>query len=903
MRRLLNLFGARRRRLERDLDRELGHHVHQRAADLVRGGLDPAAAQRRAAAEFGGRAQVQEAVRDTWVSRWVADRVRDVAYAFRALVRRPAFTLTATLSLAIGVGASASIFSLTDQVLLRTLPISEPERLVLLNWNGMTLAPGLGNGNLLSSRICRDLQARDFFDGVFCRHPREVNVTIDAQPAVVDAEIVSGSYFQVLGVQPAAGRLISPSDDLEPGAHPVVVLSHDYWRTQFDGAPDTVGRTILVNTVPMVVIGVAAATFRGVDLGQVPALWIPTAMKAQALPSWREMIDNPRTRWLHVFARLKPGTSTDQAAAMLQPWFKQGIQADMALEGFPVASEQQRQAYLASTIVLTEASRGRSDLRQSLDSPLRVLLFGTLLLHVLASLNVASLFLARGAGRRGEIQTRMALGASRARIVGLLVADSLLIALAGALVGLLVAPAVSQALLSFLPGDATSVDVSSRMDVRVFGFALVATLVTTVLCGLGLVWQAGRTPLVTTLRQRAGDTSTGVGLRKSLVAGQMAFTLILLVGAGLFAQTLSRLHARGPGFSTTNVVTFHVDPRQNGRTDAASSRLMAEILAAVESHPLVDGAAVASVDLLSGGSWNNGMTIAAASRVTTDRSVLMNAVTPDFFDLLGVPLVAGRGFEARDGYPPGESGPFRSVIVNETFVRRYFGADNPIGRRIGFGTGPAAQTDIEIVGVVRDFAYRNMREDSEQAFFPFLEEGGEAGTFYVAMRGTSGDALTAMRAAVHDVDPTLPLTSLRTLDAQVSRSLMIERMLATLSAGFGAIALLLAVVGLYGVLSFVVTSRTREIGIRLALGATRASVLQQVLRDAAMLLAAGTAIALPGVWGLSRLLEAHLFGVGALDPLTIALASTLLSVAALAGAMFPAWRAARVRPTEALRAE
>jgi predicted permease len=903
MRRLLNLFGGRRTRLERDLHREIGYHVERRVADLVQQGVGPDEARRRAAAEFGGRAQTQESVRDAWVARWVADLVRDTSYAFRALVRTPAFSVTAVLSIAIGIGASAAIFSLVDQVLLRTLPVRDPQQLVLLNWNGTTLSSGLGSGNLLSSQFCRDLQAQEFFEGVFCRHPRDVNVTIDSQSDVVGAEIVSGSYFPVLGVSPALGRLIAPADDMQPGAHPVVVLSYDYWRARFDGAPGIVGRTLRINNFPMTVIGVAAPAFRGVDLGQVPALWFPESMKLEALPSWRSTLDDPRARWLHVFARLEPGRTADETTAALQPWFKQRIQVDMALEGFPVVSEQQRQAYLASTLTMVAAAQGRSDLRSTLEAPLRVLMIGTLLLHVLASLNVASLFLARGAGRRGEIQTRLALGASRGRIIGLLVADSLLIALAGTGVGLFVAPVVSHALLAFLPQDAYGVDLSSRIDIRVFGFALAATLVTTMLCGVALVWQSGRTPLVTTLRQRAGNTSTGVGLRKALVVGQMAFTLILLVSAGLFAGTLTRLYAKGPGFSTSNVLTFGIDPRQSGHTDEAASGLVREILATVEALPAVEETAIAGVDLLSGGSWNRGMTIAGATRITTDRAVLLNPVTDNFFDMMGIRLVAGRDFEPRDSHEPGSTGSFRSTIVNESFVRRYLGTENPIGRRVGFGTGPEAVTDIEIVGVVRDFAYRNLREDREQAFFPFLEDGGESGTFYVRMRGTSHDGFAAIRAAVRKVDPGLSLTAVRTLDTQMERSLMTERMLASLSGGFGAIALLLSVVGLYGVMSFVVTSRTREIGIRLALGATRASAVWHVMRDAIAMIAGGTAIALPCIWGLSRLVESQLFGVGALDARTIAGATALLAIVAMAGSMFPAWRAASVRPTEALRAE
>lgn len=897
-----NLFGRRRRNLERDLGRELQFHIDRRTADLVRDGIDQVEARRLAVVEFGGPAQVQEAVRDTWAWRWLADRGRDIRLAVRALARTPGFTVAAVLSLAIGIGASAAIFTLVDQVLLRMLPVREPDRLVLLGWNGSTLSPGLGSGNLLSEQICRDLQADTFFDGVFCRHPWPVNLTVASQAESVTAEIVSGSYFDVLGVRPALGRLIDRSDDLQPDAHPVVVLSHDYWRTRLDGAPDVIGRGILVNGYPMTVVGVAPPAFRGVDLGEVPSVWIPVSMKRQALPGWADLLSEPRTRWLHVFGRLKPGMTAESAAAMLQPWFAQLLQADMRHPDFPLVSEDRRRRYLDSTMSVSPGGQGRSDLRATLDGPLRVLLAGTVLLHLLASLNVASLFLARGAGRTREIRTRMALGATRARILGLLVADSLVIAVAGAVLGLFIAPLVSQALLTFLQRDPLTLDLSSRLDMRVFAFAAGASLLTTILCGLAVLWQSGRVSLVASLRTRGG-TAESVRLRKALVVGQLAFTLILLVGAGLFMQTLARLHDKGPGFSTANLMTFGIDPRQSGHADDQSRRLVRDVLAEVEAVPSVDDVAIASFDLLDGGSWSSGLTVEADTRVVTDRDAHLNVVSENFFDLMGVPIVAGRAFDARDAYPAGQTGPYRSVVINERFARRYFGDLDPVGRRVGMGTGPDARTDIEIIGVVGNFAYRNMREETEHAYFAFREGDGEAGTLYVKMRESTPGALVQLRAAVARVDTGLPLLKPRTMDDQVARSLMTERMLATLSGGFGSIALLLSVVGLYGVMAFVVTARTREIGIRLALGATRSSTVWQVVRDAILMLTGGAALALPCMWGVGRLIDAQLYGVTSLDAPTLAAASLLLVIAAMVGATVPAWRAASVKPTVALRAE
>jgi predicted permease len=903
MRKLLNLFRGRRRDLEHDLDRELRYHFDRRIADMRAEGLTEAEARRRAAIEMGGIEQVQEDVRETWTWRWLDDAFRDGRYAARSLARSPGFTATAVASLAIGIGASAALFSLLDQVLLRLLPVREPERLVLIDWKGDALSDNRGSYNLMSYPICRDLQKQErFFEGIFCRSAQPVNLATAAgeRPEPARAEIVSGSYFPVLGVSAARGRLIQEEDDGQPGAHPVVVISHAYWLEAFGGAPDVVGRTVLVNNFAMTVIGVASARFRGIDVGDLPALWIPAAMKQQATPGWDQLLDR-RARWMQVFGRLRPGLTAAEAQAGLQPWFKSMLDEDTRREGFPPVSPEQRARFLASTLTVTPAPRGHSPLRRRMDEPLQVLMAGTLLLLLLASLNVASLFLARGAARGREIRTRLALGASRRRITSLMLADSLWIALLGGGLGLVVAPLVSRALLSFLAEDAGGIALSSRVDGRVFAFAFVVSVLTGVLCGVAPAWRAAHVPLIDWLRERTGATG-GVRLRKMLVVGQLAFTLVLLVGAGLFVQTLRRLVQQGPGFSTSGMVSFDLNPVRAGYGAAEASRAIRSALAELRSLPEVESASVAGVNLLSGGSWNNPMTVQADRRFVTDRLVHMGAVTPGFFRTLGTALVAGRDFDAHDAGPFDEHGGARAAIVNEAFARRYFGGASPLGRRLGFGDRPDARTDIEIVGVVRDFAYRNLREQSEQAFFPF-DADTPAGLFYVRVHGTPAAALASIRAAVARVDPTLPLSSLRTMDEAVDRSLTTERMLATLSGGFAAIALLLSVVGLYGVMSFVVTSRTQEIGIRMALGATRRAAVWLVVSDAVAMIAGGTAIALPCLWAVRRLVQAQLFGIQALDGGTIAAASVVLALVALSAAMLPAWRAASVSPTEALRFE
>jgi predicted permease len=825
----------------------------------------------------------------------------DVRHALRGLLRDRAFTLVAVLSIGLGVGANAAIFSLVDQALFRKLPVREPERLVLLSWNGSFVGNGWGSGNLLPHPMFRDLKAENqVFEGICARHPTSVHLSVAGAPEPVGAEIVSGSYFEVLGVRPARGRLIEASDDVQPGAHPVVVVSHDFWRNRLGAREDILGLKVLVNTFPMTVIGVAAAGFRGVDWGAVPSLWIPTMMKKQATPEF-DWLEDRRGRWLHVFGRLKPGVSARQAQAGLQPWFKAMLEADTRREGWPQVTPEQLSKFLASNLEVLPAAQGRSDLRQRLERPLLVLLAATALVLMLACLNVANLCLARAFAHRKETAVRVALGATRRRIVREVLAQNGLLALAGAAAGLLFAPAVSAGLLSFLP---EAVDLQAAVNARVLLFALAVALSTGLLFGLLPALHASRAQPGFTLKQEASSVAGGLGLRKALVVGQIAVALVLLVGAGLFVRTLRNLRTRGPGFETTNLLTLRVDPSRNGHAQPQAKALMRDLLEALRGLPEVQTAGISTAGLLGPGSWNARVTIDAGQRVATEDAVHCNAVSPGFFESLGATLVSGRLFDERDVSDDEKRG-FRSAVINERFARRYFGDKSPLGARLGFGIGPDTRTEIEIVGVVPTFSYRarGLRDAEEQAFFPFFESSAGAGGFYVRTRTPSVAAFAALRAAVAKLDPTLPVDELLTLDDQLDRALTNERLLAVLAIAFASLAVLLAVVGLYGVTSFVVTGRTREIGIRVALGATRGAALWLVMRDTARLVVAGVAIGLPLVWSLGRLIESQLFGVGALDAATIAACSALVVLAALAAAAVPARRATTLNPVEALRCE
>ena len=808
-----------------------------------------------------------------WLTRWLRDFLYDLRFSTRSLLRTPSFTATTLLSLALGIGATTAIYSLVDQVILHALPVREPGRLVLVDWNGDDLITGgIGSSNLMPYPICRDLQQQTrIFDGVLCRAEIEVSLTAGGDP--------------------------------RPGAGPVVVLSYDFWQAQFGGAADIVGRKVLISNHPMTVVGVAAAGFRGVDVGAVPAFWIPTSMYADAnLGTDEDLLDSP-TRWLQILARLRPDVTPARAQAGLQPWFKAWLQDSMLRSGFPIISADRRRNYLASILEVTSAPQGHSPLRRSLSQPLWLLFAATGVLLSLACLNVAGLFVARGSARGREIGTRLALGASRGRIGRQLLAESLLLAVAGGVLGAAVAPIAIRGLIAFLPHELAANALRDTLSFRLLTFAFFASIAAGLLSGLAPALRAGGDSLVSSLRERGGTGFGGVRLRKTIVTLQVAFSVILLIGATLFLRTLTGLLAKGPGFDTSSLLSFAIAPLQNGYSRADASRLVRRLDEEVRALPAARSSAAARFAFLTGGHWSNKVTMQTDHRFVSDGGVNFNAVSPGFFATLGVRVLAGRDFDQSDSRPAGEIGP-RCAIVNEAFVKRYLAGRDPLGVLIARGGGGSdVKPNSPIVGVVADMSYRGVRDNSEQVFFPLFEHDDTGATFYIKVRGAPEQAIPSIRRLVRQDDPRLPILWFRTLDDQVNRSLSNERLLAALSGSFGALALLLSLVGLYGVMSFVVTRRTREIGIRLALGATGASAIRLVLRDAVAMIAAGVALALPCVAALGKLVQSQLFGVTATDPATVAAAALVLAAGALAAAFIPAWRASNVNPTDALRLE
>jgi len=898
--RLFNWF--RRGSLERGLDRELHYHFDRRVADLTSVGIPEHEARRRVTVELG-LAQVCEEVRDVWLTRWLRDFLYDLRFSARSFLRSPGFTAATLLSLALGIGATTAIYSLVDQVILHALPVREPGRLVLMDWSGSDFVTyATGSSNLMPYPMCREIQQQTrFLDGAVCRAEIQVNLTAGGDPKPVAAEIVSGSYFSVLGVGPALGRVIEPADDAGYGTGPVVVLSYDFWQAQFGGAADIVGRKVLIGNHPMTVVGVAAAGFRGVDVGAVPAFWMPTSMAAYANVDEDDLLNTP-VRWVQILARLRPGISVAQAQTGLQPWFKAWLQDSTLRRGFPRLSADHIREYLATTLDLTSAPQGHSVLRYELAQPLWLLFAATGILLGLACLNVAGLFLARGSARGREIGTRLALGASRGRIGRQLLADSLLLAVAGGVLGVVVAPLAIRGLVAFLPRDLGSNALSGALSLRLLAFAFFASVTAGLLSGLAPAVHAGGDSVVGSLRERGGTGFGGVRLRKCIVTLQVAFSLILIIGAALFLRTFTGLLAKGPGFDTSSLLSFAIAPTQNGYSEADASRLVRRLDEQIRALPVASSSAAARYAFLNGYDWRNSVTMQTDRRTVTDGTIYFNAVSPGFFSTLGIRILAGRDFNQSDIRPPGEIGP-RVAIVNQAFVKRYLAGRDPLGVLIARGGASNVKPDSVIVGVVADMSYRGLRDHYEQVFFPLFEHDDTGATFYIKVRGAPEQAIPSIRRLVQQDDPRLPILWFRTLDDQVNRSLNTERMLAALSGAFGALALVLSLIGLYGVLSFVVTRRTREIGIRLALGATGASAIRLILRDAVVMIALGIAIALPCVGALGKLVQSQLFGVTATDPATIAAAALVLAAGALTAAFIPAWRASNVSPTDALRLE
>lgn len=839
--------------------------------------------------------------------------LNDIRYALRGFLKSPLFSGVAILSLAFGIGANTAIFTLLDQVMLRLLPVKNPEQLVLFTMRGRHYGGNNGE-NAISYPMYRDFRDHNqVFSGMFCRYALDASLGYGNHTERIDADLVSGNYFPVLGVGAAMGRTFTADDDRVRNGEPLVVLSYDYWKTRFAGDRSIVGKTLVINGHNMMVIGVAQQGFDGVQLGFKPALFVPIAMKKIMTPNWDDM-DNRRQRWVNAFGRLKPGITREKAKASLQPLMHSMLEMEVREPAFRHASSYDRSEFLKCWMDLLPGSRGRSYLREHLATPLWVLFGITGAVLLMACANLANLMLARASARRKEMAIRLAIGAGRGRIIRQLMIESGLLSLFGAAAGLALAWWADQLLLNaYLSADARDGVLSTTPDGRVLAFTLGVTVLTTMLFGLVPALQASKSDVAPTLKDQAGAVLSGgnVLLRKCLVAVQVALSLLLLIAAGLFMRTLSNLRNVGPGFPAERLIGFDLDPSLNGYTPERVKIFYRQLTDDLRTIPGVRAVGLARVRILEDNEWDNSMTVEGYNATGGQRAEpYMNWISPGYFDTLQVPLLSGRDFTLKDTNsifhgPDSDSFTPDVAIVNETFVKKYFKGRNPIGLHIGLGSDPGTKTDIQVIGVVKDIKYTNLRDEiPPQCFLPYLADKN-IGFMTVYVRTTLGtpQLAAAVREKLRQIDPNVPVYQLRTTDEQIDNSLRTERLVASLSSVFGLLATLLAVIGLYGVMAYTVARRTREIGIRMALGAVQGSVVWMVMSEVLVLIAIGIAAGLPIALALGQLAQSQLYGLAPHDALTLSMAAvTLAAVAGLAG-FVPAMRASRIDPMQALRYE
>jgi predicted permease len=883
----------RRGRLERQLDAELRDHLERQVADYVRDGMSEADARRRARLEFGGLDQIKELCRDARGTRWFEDLLQDVRYGYRSLRRVPGFTAVVVATLALGIGTNVAIFGLIDALLLRSLPVRNPQQLIAL-----TRVNGNQTGESFSyPQIRQWAEQQQIFSGLAGYSTSEiVNVGPTAARELASASWVSGNYYTTLGLVPVAGRLLEPRDD-EKGAALAAVITDSYWTRRFGRDPNTIGHSFLIEGMPVTIVGVSPRGFAGAVVGEAIDLALPIQSRPLLQPD-RPYFVTASARWLRVLARPREGLSVDVVLAQANVLWAQWLEAATP-RSMPADARARR---LAETIGVRSGETGSSSLRH-LERPLVVTMGLVGLVLLMACVNVANLLLARATTRQREIALRLAIGAGRGRIIRQLLTESGLLAIAGAVLGVFFASLSNEALINLMAGGQVAPDSAGvvRLDLslnpRVFAFAVLTAALTTLFFGAAPAFRASM--LAPGSAVNAGSTRIVDGRTRSaalLVTAQVALGVLLVTGAGLFARTLHNLRTLDRGFSHDNVLLVNVDQSRAGFTAENAKQFNLDSFAFARQLPGVAVASLASITPLQGGGISQAISV--NGQPTGPGEIHFNLVGPDFFAALQSPVVIGREFTAQDT----ASSP-RVAIVNETFARRFMAGVDPLGQRVAVIGSKAG--DMQVVGVVKDAVYESLRDAPPPTVYAaFLQRtvNPEIATLVIRAPGALDAVAAALRA---ELEPKLvgrPL-SIRLLVAQVEASIVQERMMATVSAAFGLLALMLAAVGLYGLLAYWVVNRTREIGVRLALGSSRARVVRLVLSDAMWMLGIGTVLGVPAAWVLSRLVSSLLFGVGPNDPATVVAAALLLIVTGLAAALIPARRATGIDPQTALRTE
>jgi predicted permease len=829
--------------------------------------------------------------------------------ALRTLRRTPFVTAVAVASLALGIGANSAIFSVFNELLLR--PVAAPDPGSLVNLGAPGPKPGAqscgqagGCDEIFSYRMFRDLEGAQAtqasFTGIAAHRVLGANLSYQNQVSAADGLLVSGSYFPVLRLRPALGRLFTPEDDKVIGGHFVAVLSYSYWRNDLGAPQDVVNQTILINGQSMTIVGVAPEGFEGTTVGLRPKVFVPISMRGVMSP-WFKGFDNRRSYWVYLFARLKPGVSVEQAKRAINVAYKpiiNDVEAPLQ-EGM---SDQTLKRFRAKEVTVVDGRRGQTSIQREAKTPIMLLFSITGIVLLIACANIANLLMARGAGRSLEMAVRLSLGAGRWQLLGQLLTESCLLALFGGVVSLLVARWTLAGIMALLPPDASQT-LTFGIDSHVVVFAALLSLGTGLLFGLFPALHSTRPDLITAIRANTGQPSgarAASRFRTSLVTAQIALSMSLLILAGLFVKSLFNVSRVELGVKIDRVLTFAINPELNGYSAARSQTLFARVAEEVEALPGVTDVSMALVALLSGDNWGNDVAVEGFRRgPDTDANSRFNLVGPGYFRTLGVPIKAGREFTPADA-------PDRPkvAVVNEAFVKKFNLPPNPIGKRMGTGRNEE-QLDIEIVGLVQNAKYSSVKDEIPPVFVTPFKQDTSMGTanFYVRTTQEPGQLVKSIRSVMAKIDPTLPVVNLKTMVQQVKENVFLDRMIGTLSASFAVLATILAAVGLYGVLAYTVAQRTREIGVRMALGADRRRVRAMVLRQVGVMTLIGAVIGIGGAVGLGQLAQSLLFNLKGHDPLVTVVATFLLAVVAFAAGGIPATRASRVDPMQALRYE
>jgi predicted permease len=891
------LFLKDRDRFERDLDEEMRFHLEMKARKT---GNRYAAQQ-----QFGNIGILKEASRDMWGWRSLERLGQDLRYALRQLAANPGFASIAVLSLALGIGANTAIFGMIDHVMLRLLPVKSPDELTVIR------------GNVSYPRFEEVRKRNDVFSamvGVHLMADMETQ-TVGGAPGRAAGELVSGNYFQMLGVRAAIGRTLLPQDDLSPESSPVTVISHGYWKRAFGGSPDILGKKIQVKTstlnggtsgldvygsggksadgAVLTIVGVATPEFFGDTVGTSIDVWIPLMMQPAVMPG-RPFLQQKNAVWVVMMGRRKPGISQPQASAGLIVLMRQ-ILTDA--EGSQI-TEKRRREIAESTLLSESGAKGFGFIRREFSEPLLMLMAVTGLVLLIACLNVANLLLARAAARRKEIGVRLSLGAGRMRLIRQLLTESLLLSSIGGLLGIAFAFIGTRVLVDLLSGVDLPLAIPFETDVRTLGFMAAISIATGILFGLAPALRATRISTAETLKDAGrGLAGSRAGMAKSLVGAQVAVSMLLLIGAGLFLRTLYNLKSQDVGYNPDRLLVMRVDPVAAGYRGDDVGRAMKNLLDRIRETPGVRSATFSENGLFSGTESGANVDVEGFTPSSDkDKEVRFDQIGPDYFTKIGIPILLGRDIGERD--VPGAP---RVVVINDTMAKFYFHGANPLGKHV-----TAIKTPLEIVGVVRDVQDHDLRwEPLRRIYVSYFQpiDGITTANFEIRAEGNSGNLNAALREDVQAVNRNLPILSIKEERELMDASVIGERLIATLSSFFGLLAVILAAIGLYGVMSYAVARRTNEIGIRMALGAAKSNVVGMILREVVMLIAIGGAIGIVAAYAATQLVKSFLFGLTAMDPVSFGGAALLLAlVGALAGYL-PARRAANIDPMIALRYE